>query len=474
MLMMGTVLSYPAVVAADRTRPPLPKPKTHHVVSPPARLALSNGLAVRVLPRHQVPLVDVHVTIRAGALQDPDGLFGVAAHTSSMLVEGAGERDASAFSEAVEFLGARLTTSTDYESTSLKLRVPKTRLEAAVALLADALLRPQFDVAEWARTQKKRAAEFQSAREDARILSALAQQRVLFGDARLGFPIEGTEASLRKTTPVSLRQFHRRWYRPDLSFVVVAGDIETSEILPVLERHLGSWRVGGRLPAPPVSQTAAAPDPALRVWWVDRPGAPQSVIAAVAHTPMRIGTYAPAVDVMNTLLGGSFMSRLNQNLREKNQFAYGARSRFQHYPEGSVFVATTAVKTAVTAPALEQLYAELQRIRTWVEDDEATRARNYLAFSFPSAFTTSDDIAALWSHAEREGIDAAQVAAYPHAVLAVSDREILAAARDAIDLSGLSFVIVGDRARVSEGIAQLGLGPIRHISLEELFERPAR
>lgn len=453
----------------DRTRPPAATSESPWQPEAPVRFRLENGLEVLLIERHQVPLVDVMVQVRSGALEDPLDLPGLAVWTSGMLTEGAGRYDALALADAVDYLGASLDADASWEGSRVMLHVPAARLDQGMALLADVTLRPNFPAAEWERYRSERQTEFLQWRDSPYALSQLAQSQSLFGGHRYGEPRGGTPTSLARTTVADLREFHRTRFTVDNAFVVVVGDTNRAEVEVLLDKHLGKFSqrpVGFR---PPVwrapTPRAATPEIVL----VDRPGAPQSVVAAVVPAPLGLAPLDGPTEAMNTLLGGSFMSRLNQNLREDKQYAYGARSSFDLRPGANVFVASTSVATPVTAPGVVEVRRELERIRTYIEDSESQRASGYRALTFPGAFETGGAVASLWAWAHLRGVSADDVITFPERVLSTTPRAMLDAARKNLALQGLRFVVVGDRAAIGEELRKLQLGKVREVRPEELL-----
>lgn len=461
-----------AAPSVDRSRPPAPETPKPWRADSPVRFTLKNGLEVLLVERHQVPLVDVVVQVRSGASHDPLDLPGAASWTSAMLTEGAGERGALAFADAVEFLGASLAADAGWEGSRVMLHVPSARLDEGLGLLADATLRPSFPEEEWVRLREKKRTEFLQWRDSPYALSQLARDRALWGAHRYALPRSGTPASLEKVKLADLKELHRTRYTVDNAFVVVVGDVTRAEAERLLEKHFGAWKKAPEGFRPPAWRKPPFPSGGPRLILVDKPNAPQSLVAVAARTPDGLEELDPGVEVMNTLLGGSFTSRLNQNLREENQFSYGARSSFDLREHGNAFLALAAVATPVTAPATAEMLKELRLIRSYVEDSEAERARGYLALTFPTTFETGGAVASFWAWAYAKGVPPSRVERFPERALAQSERDLLLAARKSLPLDQLRIVVVGDRAVVEPELKKLGLGPLEVWTAEELLTNP--
>lgn len=454
----------------DRTKPPVVGAVPKFDVPVPQRAQLSTGVPVLFLRKSGAKLVDVVVAIKSGAAVDPPGKPGVADWTAALAMQGAGDKGALALADAIDFLGARVALSTSWDATFASLHVPSARFEPAAALLADVVLRPRFEAAEWARVKEERAAGFVEARDDPRSLSSVAAAKALFGDAhRYGRPMMGTAASLATTTVDDLKRFHRaRWLGGEATIVVV-GDVEQATALAVLERAFAAWKPG----APAAKTLPAAPVVAQReIFVVDKPGAPQSVFAIVKTTATPVSAYDAPVQVMNTLLGGSFTSRLNDNLRERNGYAYGAGSSFAVTRDVDTFGVRTSVATPATAPALKEILFELDRIRAQPTNEEAERARRYLALGFPSEFETGASIAAVWAGAEVQGVPVERIRAFMADATKVSPADVAAAAKQHVDPERVRVVVVGDRAQIEAPLKELNVGPVTVWSIDDVL--PAR
>jgi zinc protease len=261
--MVVAALSAPvfAQTGPDRSRPPALGPAPHLDLPAIQKRALSNGLAVWLVESHEVPVVQVNVVVRAGAGDDPAGKFGTASLTAAMLDEGAGTRSALEIADAVEFLGASLTTTSSFDSSAVRLNVPVGRLRDALPLLADVTVRPTFPAMELERLRRERLTALLQARDDPGSIAPMAFARMVFGAAhRYGTGVLGTEATLKSFSTVDLDTFHSAHYQPANAVLVVVGDITPVAILPELENQFGGWKAAAaparRAPVPVAAQLA--------------------------------------------------------------------------------------------------------------------------------------------------------------------------------------------------------------------------
>jgi predicted Zn-dependent peptidase len=426
---------------------------------------LSNGVPVVLVEAHEVPLVQVNLLIRSGSGDDPSGKFGLASLTMAMLDEGAGNRNALQIADEVEFLGAALGTTSSFDAAAVRLNVPVKRLAAALPLMADVALRPTFPQSELDRVRKERVTALLQDRDDAEAVAPKAFARLLYGAThRYGTAAVGTEATLKAMTVADLRAFHSAMLEPGNAALVVTGDTTLKAVQPLLEQHFGSWK--GEAAARTAVAAAPQPPPA-QVYIVDMPGAEQSQVRiGWVGVPRSTPDYF-TLQVLNTILGGSFTSRLNQNLREKNQFTYGASSRFDMRLAPGPFFAGAGIQTDKTTDALREFFKELTAIGTPVSAEELTKAKNYLALGFPSEFETIQDLASQIEQMIVYKLPEDYFEKYVANIQAVTAADVQKAAATYIQPGKFDVVIAGDRKAIEAGVRSLNLGQVRILSVQE-------
>ena len=453
---------------ADRSAPPAPGPVPALQLPPVRHFTLSNGLAVVLVEKPQVPVVQVTLVVDAGVVDEPAGKHGLADLALDLMDEGAGARDALALADAVDFVGAALTTEAGLHTSTVELFTPVARLVTALALMAVVVLRPVFAEAELERLRLQRLTGLVQARDDPQAIAATLFDRVLYGPAHpYGYPPgEAVEAALRSITAADLRRFHETHFRPGDAALVVAGAVTQEGIAPKLETVFGGWTAGD---APTAEVAAPAQVEGRVVYLVDKPGAAQSVIRVGRIGAARSTADYHALVVLNTVLGDAFTSRLNQNLREDKGYTYGARSSFAFRPVAGPFQAGASVQTDVTAPALAEFMKELHGIRAPVPDDELARARNYVALQYPRAFQTVGQVAGQLVDLVRYDLPDDYFERYQERILAVTAADVQAAARRYVDPGNVAVVVVGDRAAIEADVRALGLGEVRVLSVEDVL-----
>ncbi|HEY6510322.1 MAG TPA: pitrilysin family protein [Vicinamibacterales bacterium] len=467
----AVVLALSTALAAqerpDRSKPPSLGPATRLALPDIQKRTLSNGLPVWIVESREVPLVQVNLVIHAGSADDPAGEFGLASLTAAMLDEGAGTRSALDVADAVEFLGANLGTTSSFDASAVRLNVPTRQLEQALPIMADVALRPAFPPAELERLRQERLTALLQARDDGAAVVGPAFAHVVFGGThRYGSGATGTTATLKAFTPGQLRAFHAAMYRPGNATLIVAGDVTSASVMPLLERAFGGWTAASPVSKRPVP---AAPQlTARQVTLVDMPGAEQSQIRiGWVGVPRSTPDYF-ALQVLNTVLGGSFTSRLNQNLREDHGYSYGASSRFDMRLSAGPFTAGAGVQTDKTSESLTEFFKELTAIGTLIGEDELAKAKNYLALGFPGDFETIGDLAGRLEELAVYKLPDAYYAEYIANIRAVTSAAVQKAAATYVQPGKFAVVVVGDRQKIEPGVRALNLGPVRVLSVDEV------
>jgi len=453
-------------VQVVRETPPVPGAAPELTLPEAQRFTLGNGLDVILVERHELPVVDARLVVRTGAAADSPALAGRMTLLADMLDEGTTSRSALEIADALDFLGAELSTSAGWDASVLDLHVLRPRLEPALEIMADVLLRPAFPEDELSRKRDERLARLIQQLDEPSFLASNAFAAVLYGpDHPFGVSTLGTRSTVPALGADVLRAAYDDFYRPNNAFLVVVGDVRVAELQPMLEDAFGEWRPGS---VPDVDVPAAPDGGRTAVYIVDKPGAAQSEIR-IGHVGVARDTpdYFPLL-VMNTVLGGSFTSRLNMNLRQTHGWTYGAGSSFDQRRAPGPFVASAAVHTGVTDSAVVEFVREMRRIRDEpVPDAELERARNYVAYGLARRFETTSDVALRLAEAELYGLGSDFYDRYVASVRAVDADDVARVAREHLRPDRWAIVIAGDRAEIEADLRALGLGDIVVRELEE-------
>ncbi len=468
---LSVVSSWLIIVAAvsaqgpNRGKPPSLGPTPTLTLPDIQKQALSNGLPVWLIESHEVPLVQVNLLVHAGSADDPQGKFGVASFTAAMLDEGAGSRSALELADAIDYLGAVLTTGSSFDASSVRLNVPVARVAEALPLMADVALRPTFPAEDLDRIRQERLTALLQAQDDPAAIASEAFQRIVFGGThRYGTGAVGTPATLKSFTAEDLRAFHAAAFAPGNAALIVVGDIRMDAVLPLLEKAFGPWKgeAKPRRPVPAAPQLTRG-----QIYLVDKPGAEQSQVRiGWVGVPRATPDYF-TLQVVNTVLGGSFTSRLNQNLRETHGYSYGASSGFDMRLGAGPFVAGAGVQTDKTAEALREFFNELNAIGKPIPPEELTKAKNYIALGFPGDFETTGDLSRRIEELIIYKLPEDYFEQYVANVQRVTPPAAQKAVATYIQPPKFAVVVVGDRKTIEGPIRALNLAPLRVMSVAE-------
>lgn len=457
-ILFFTSLTFVTAQTPDRTKPPALGPTPSVKINPVQRFELKNGLKVIVYEKHEVPIVQMNLVVKAGSVNEAPDKLGIAGMTANMMDEGANGKSALELSDAIDFLGSSIGASGGLHTSGVSLRSTVSKFDESLKLFADILLHPDFPQKELDRLQKQYITSLMQAYDQPRAIAAAASGSLVFGkDHPYGRTSVGTESMIKSFTVADLKNFYSTYYRPNNSFLIVVGDVKADEVVAKLEKAIGGWE---KRDVKEVTVPNAKQVNDRKIFLIDKPDAAQSVIRIC-----RIGTdrmtkdYFPLL-VMNTILGGSFTSRLNNNLREEHGYAYGAGSGFSFRPSAGSFTAASDVQTDVTDKALQEFMKELNGISKPVSDVELERAKNYIALGYPDNFSSISSIAGQLVDMELYHLPEDYFNNYIGNVLAVKKDDVRRVAKKYIDTDDLAIIIVGDKAKIEKGLQTTKVGKI--------------
>jgi zinc protease len=455
--------SAPQAVAAPPPVDPLgPRPETPfpspYLPPAPAVVPGVNGITVWLLERPEVPIVSCNLAIVAGASSDPQGKAGLAYATANMLDEGAGTRGAIDLARAIDNLGARIHTDANADASFVSLTVAKHNFGRAFALFGDVVARPRFEAAEFKRVKDLWANELLAREKDPDATARVVYRVVLFGaDHPYGHAWDGTRQSEKAVTLDDVKRFYATEWRPDRATLVCAGDVTAQELTPLVSAALGTWKSPPK-PAPEPVVPSPPKGPWPRLVLVDRADAPQSVIAAVKQGIAASSPDAPPLWRVNDAIGGSFTSRLNQDLREEHGYTYGARSRYSLSRGTGQVVSWANVVTDKTGDALAAMLADLHKFAEGgLLPDEVTRTRSQARGDLVSVYESVESIAGHLAGDASLGLPADYQAKASEARDAADKTVLDRLAKQFYDPTDAILVVVGPRGRVQPMIDKLGL-----------------
>ena len=421
-----------------------------------------------VAERRSVPIVRMQLRFDAGFAADQFALPGTSSLAMAMLDEGTKRRSAIEISDELATLGAQIGAGAGIDSSAVSLNALKENLDASLDLYADVILNPQFPEQELERLRRQRLARIGQEKSQPVGMALRVFPALLYGDDHAySLPLtgSGTEDSVAKITRESLIDFHRTWFRPNNATMIVVGDTTMDEIKPKLERLFRSWRPDDV----PVKNIGTVDNRDTEsVYIIDRPGAEQSILLAANLAPPHGEGNEIAVDAMNEILGGSFTSRINMNLREDKSWAYGAFTLMLDTRGQRPFIAYAPVQTDKTMESIAELRRELTE---YLGDNPPTRAElekvmDNNTLSLPGRWESGGAVLNDIGEIVNYDLPDDYWDTYAERVRGLSLDEVTEAAGDVIMPRNMVWVVVGDRERIEPRIRELELGDITLLDVD--------
>ena len=461
----GGAAAAPAAGSTTFPTRPVPGPPRPYRFPVFERLTLDNGLGVIVAPVRKLPLVTVSLVMAGGAGVERAGREGAANLTALGLLEGTTRRDGNEMAERLEGMGAALGAAADWDSTVVTLTVLSARLRDAMALYGEVLMEPAFPEREIERLKAERLAEILQVRTEPRGLADEMFARFVYdASVRYAHPEDGSAQSVQALTRADLVEQYRERFRPAGSTLVMVGDLTVDDGVTLARELTRDW-TGAAAASPVPASVAARAERTVHV--VQKAGAPQSELR-IGHVglPRSHPDYFP-VYVMNAVLGGLFSSRINLNLREAHAYTYGAFSGFGWRTGAGPFVASTAVRSDVTAAAAREVLHEIDRMRTeGITEDEHSLAVSYLDGVFPIKYETTDAIARALAALVVYELPEDYFDRYRGWMRSVTRDDVLRVARQHLHPEALQLVAVGDPAVITAPLRDLNVGPVLEYDAE--------
>jgi zinc protease len=441
-----------------RSTPPKAGPERELVLPKPTVFTLTNGMTVYLVERHQLPIVSAQVVTLAGDAGNPPDHPGLAGMTAALLTEGTAKRTSEQIADASALLGSDLESRSGADEVELTISLLSRNIRGGLDLISDSMEHPTFPAAELERVRANRMTSLMQEEDDPIQLALRAGTFNLFGSTSpYGYRSLGTASCLKGATREQVADFHAKHYGPKNSLLLLTGDVTVAEARKLAEEAFGSWSspaMEGSLPAVP-------PAPERKILVVDKPGSPQTALLAFGVGMERKSPDYPAANVMNTMLGGLFSSRINMNLREAHGYTYGAFSFYWFYRGTGPFVAGAQVRQDVTAPAVEQLFKELEGIHSRpLTETELRMSKDSIIRSMPGNFENAlgvnGQLADLWVY----GLPLDYYTKLPAQIEAVTSAQVQTAAMKYVHPENMLLIAVGDKAKIESSLKDLKLGPV--------------
>jgi len=441
----------------DRARIPARGPPPALAVPAQKHFRLENGLRVRLVEYHRLPIVALNLVLDAGAAHDPADQPGLASFTAAMVTEGTKTRSATRLSDELGFIGAHLSAGASFDAASVAGATLSRHLEKLLELMADVTASPAFPQEDFARVQDQRKVALVQQRDSPGAVASKAFTEVFWSGHPYGHWGMGSEASLQAMKPADLARFHAAHWRPGSAELVVVGDVSEAELRRMLAKDFAAWPAG----VDPAAARAGPLAAARRTIVLSKADAPQAFLMMGMPGLTRASPDFAAAQVAFQVLGGGSASRLFRNLREKHGYTYGVYAREEARKLGGTSYLVGSVRAEVTGDAIRELLSEVESLRKDpVPEGELADARDALVLSLPADFATAAGIAGKLADAAVHGLPDDYWDRYVAQVRQVTAADVQRVARQYLDPSRLLTVMVADPAVVKAQLGGLPLGPV--------------
>jgi len=436
-----------ALFTQVETTPPPPAAPREPQLPKPAEKTLANGLRVIVVQKPGVPIVAARLLIKTGSEADPVNLAGLADMTASLLTKGTKTRSAVQIARGVEAVGATLESGGAWDNSFVSLDLMSSNLPKALVYVADIVRNPVFANDEIERLRAQNLDALQVAMHQPRSLAGFVATRVVFGAGQYGHNLGGTPESLQRVKRADIVAFHRKYYRPNNAILVFGGEITPDKAFALAERNFGAWKKG-EVPASTSAQLAAAPH---RIVVIDMPEAGQAAVLVARPGLRRVDPAYSIAQVTNSILGGGYSSRLNQEIRIKRGLSYGAGSLFDLRRDVGPFTASAQTKNESAAEVAGLIAEELNKLgKEPVADVELGPRKATLIGNFGRSLESSGSLVGRVAYLALYGLSLDEINRYISGIQSVTAQQVEQFAGAHLGASDASIVIVGDAKKFIE------------------------
>ncbi|RZJ44595.1 MAG: insulinase family protein, partial [Brevundimonas sp.] len=435
---------------ARRTPIPTAGPAVDLATPAVETFTLSNGLDVYVARKPGLPLISARLGLEVGSADDGDKA-GLSVLTAGLLTQGAAGRTAPQIAAEIEQLGAQLGASSGADFSTVSANAPSDVFPRVLGLMSDLVRRPDFAAEEVERQRDQSLDGLRVSLSSPGPVASLTAGRLVYGDAPYGSPSGGTPDSLPGLSRDDVVAFHASRYRPENARLIFSGDITVEQARALAEQAFGDWRATGPTPAPRAEPAGATVSP--RVVVVDQPGAGQAAVYVAMRSVARSDADFFPLTLGNTLLGGSFTSRLNQEIRIKRGLSYGTRSNLGVRQDEGAFIASAQTRNDAAVEVADLILAEIARLsNSRPTESEMTTRQAILSGGFGSSLETVDGLGGLVANLALYDLPMSDLAAYVDRVEAITPEQVQAACAEHLPASNASLVIVGDASQFLEAL----------------------
>jgi zinc protease len=444
-LTLATVLMMPINSLGQQETPPPPAQPRPVNFPKPVEKTLANGLRVIFVERAGTSLATAQLLIKNGGEVDPSGKAGLADMVASLLTKGTTKRTAPQIAEAIEALGGVIDYGARWDASQVSVNVASSQIDPAMEILSDVARRPTFKEDEVERQRQQSIDQLSFMLADPGTLARYVASRVVFGDTPYGHPLNGTPESLALIKRDDITRLHGMYYRPDNAILVIGGDLRSDDAFKLAERYFGDWaKPSTPLPASSEKEEATTQKRGQRVVVIDVEHAGQAAVILTRTGLKRTDPDFFRGIVTNSVLGGGYSARLNQEIRTKRGLSYGAGSALDVRRNTGPFIAVTQTKNESGAEVASLLMTELGRMASaGIPDTELTPRKAALIGNYARQLETIEGMVTEVASLALYGLNLDEINSYIKSVQGVQAAEIQKFAGSRLDAKGADIIIVG-------------------------------
>jgi zinc protease len=451
MIAAGCFMGMPAF--AQKQAPPAGGPPKAFTLPAHETYALANGMKVTLIPYGNIPKVSVGLSLRAGTLNEPKEVMGVAGITGDLLKEGTTSLTATALAQSAARMGSTLNVGTGADETAFDMDVLSEYGPDAVKLMADVLQHPLLPESELARLKTNLLRQIAVAKSQPGQIALARFRKLMYGDHPYGNVLP-TEETVNKMTIADAKKFYADNYGAGRSHLYVAGKFDTASVKKAIEASFSGWAKG-----PTATENVPSPKTQKLLDLTDRPGAPQATVIVGMPAPPATSPDNVALTVTNTLLGGSFGSRITSNIREKLGCTYSPSSQISRRYHDAYWAETADITTDCTGKSLGEIFGEIQKLQKEAPPAaELQGIQSYISGLFVIQNSSRGALIGQLRYVDLQGLGEDYLKTYVQKVNAVTPADVQKVTAEYIKPEQMTIVVVGDKAKVTDQLAPFVAG----------------
>lgn len=418
------------------------------------KFTLDNGLSVYLMEQKEVPLIDISVVIKAGAIEDGEQA-GLNYFTARNLTLGTQSLNKDQLDQSVDFVGADIFSTANLEFVTIGASLASKDNQKILPIVRDIVTQPRFDNDEFEKLKQRHILNLQQGKERPNSVINNYFNRLVFGNQGYGSVVKGDSQSIQNLTLAQLKQHYNKWYQPKNSAVIVVGDFDSKAMKHQLSGLFSNWKNTHDINATKVLKATKATQSKLLL--VDKPDARQSTFLIGGKGVAKSNKDRVGISVINTILGARFTSWLNDELRVNAGLTYGARSRFGSYSQDGSFAISTFTKTETTIEAIDLALKTYARLwEKGIDEQTLTSAKAYVKGQFPPQFETSTELASLLVNMYGYQFDESYINTFEQQVDSLTIEKTKQLIKQYFPQENLQFVVIGQADAIRDKLAKYG------------------